>query len=1046
MHNYIMYHAHTDYSLLDSCTKPQEYIDLAVQNDMKAISFSEHGKPLNWTEKWAACKNAGIRYMHSVEIYLTEQLEPKVRDNYHTVLIAKDMEGLKELNKLVSMSCDEEHFYYTNRLSFDEFLNMSDHIISTSACLASPLNKLQDDNPYYEKLVNKYDFLEIQGHNHPDQISFNQKLYELSKKFKKPLIAGTDTHSASQYKAECRDVLLKAKHKSYGDEDSFDLTFKTYDELVEMFRLQSALPTIVCIEAIENTNLLYEMTEDIDLDLSFKYPILYGSREEDSKRFQETVDRKFKEKCDSGIIPEEQVEAFKSAIEEEMRVFHKLNMDGFMLAQSEIVCWCKENGMTIGTARGSVGGSRVAYVTDIIDLNPETWHTVFSRFCNEDREELGDIDIDVIESDRPAIFKHIVERFGNDNTARVAAFGTLQEKAVIDEIGRALALEWDEKYKDWSPSIKNPFSLDAVAKIKADYEHDPEATRLANKTLFYFFDGLLGTKISQSIHPAGIVISPITLNDNYGTFNKEGESCLMLDMECVHELGIVKYDFLILKTLQVLRDTCRYIGINYPTTHDINWEDEEVWNNMITSPAAIFQFEGSFAYDSMRKYRPKNIFDLSLVTASIRPTGASYRDDLLARKVHKNPSTIIDDLLKDSLGFLVYQEQTIAFLQQICGLTGSEADNVRRAIGRKQLDRLEAAMPAILDGYCQKSDKPREEAEREAKEFLQVIEDSASYQFGYNHSIAYCLISYLCGYFRYYYPLEFVTSYLNNAANEDDIRAGTDYAKKVGVRITMPKWGYSKSEYYYDKENNVIAKGLSSIKYMSKKTTERLYDMSREKEYTRFVDILKDLCAENVIDTRQLDILIKIDFFSEFGNQRELLYITDVFFNLLKRGEAKQIKREKVENEPFCDIIKQYSTDKNKNGTESASYKILDMSMILYGAEDAIKESHMDDLSLLDKVKNFKEAAGYVGYTTGREEDRRKLFITDLKPLKRKRDGKQFGYSFYTKSIGSGIESRFTVFNTAFNRDPVVVGDIINCDSWRRDGIYFTMEKYTKIS
>ena len=537
MHNYIMYHAHTDYSLLDGCTKPQEYIDLAVQNDMKAISFSEHGKPLNWTEKWAACKNAGIRYMHSVEIYLTEQLEPKVRDNYHTVLIAKDMEGLKELNKLVSMSCDEEHFYYTNRLSFDEFLNMSDHIISTSACLASPLNKLQDDNPYYEKLVNKYDFLEIQGHNHPDQISFNQKLYELSKKFKKPLIAGTDTHSASQYKAECRDVLLKAKHKSYGDEDSFDLTFKTYDELVEMFRLQNALPTIVCVEAIENTNLLYEMTEDIDLDLSFKYPILYGSREEDSKRFQETVDRKFKEKCDSGIIPEEQVEAFKSAIEEEMRVFHKLNMDGFMLAQSEIVCWCKENGMTIGTARGSVGGSRVAYVTDIIDLNPETWHTVFSRFCNEDREELGDIDIDVIESDRPAIFKHIVERFGNDNTARVAAFGTLQEKAVIDEIGRALALEWDEKYKDWSPSIKNPFSLDAVAKIKADYEQDPEATRLANKTLFYFFDGLLGTKISQSIHPAGIVISPITLNDNYGTFNKEGESCLMLDSLWPHPRG-----------------------------------------------------------------------------------------------------------------------------------------------------------------------------------------------------------------------------------------------------------------------------------------------------------------------------------------------------------------------------------------------------------------------------------------------------------------------------------------------------------------------------
>ena len=146
MKSYIMYHCHTDYSLLDSCSKPSEYIELCKENDMKAISFSEHGKPLNWTEKWELCKEAGIRYLHSVEIYLTEQLEPKVRDNYHTVLIARDMEGLRELNALISKSCNPEHFYYTNRISFDEFLNISDHIISTSACLASPLNRL-DGSP-----------------------------------------------------------------------------------------------------------------------------------------------------------------------------------------------------------------------------------------------------------------------------------------------------------------------------------------------------------------------------------------------------------------------------------------------------------------------------------------------------------------------------------------------------------------------------------------------------------------------------------------------------------------------------------------------------------------------------------------------------------------------------------------------------------------------------------------------------------------------------------------------------------------------------------
>ena len=384
-----MFHCHSEYSLLDSCTKYQDYIDIAVRDGAKALSISEHGKPMNWTEKWNSCRNAGIKYIHSVEIYLTESLSERVRDNYHTILIARNMDGLRELNSLVSKSCDPNHFYYTNRISFDEFLNISGNIISTSACLASPLNKLDRENPYYEKLVRKYDFLEVQAHHHPDQQRFNTLLLELAKEYDKQLIAGTDTHSSSQYKAECRAMLLKAKHKSYGDEDSFDLTYKTYDELSEMFATQGVLSEADYRSAIENTNMLYDLTEEIELDTSIKYPILYGSREADSRKFVETVDTMLEDKLESGVIPREQEQAFRDAIQEEMRVFQKLHMDGFMLSMSELIRWCKSQGMAIGTARGSVGGSRVAYVTDIIDLNPEQWHTVFSRFANEDREEIG---------------------------------------------------------------------------------------------------------------------------------------------------------------------------------------------------------------------------------------------------------------------------------------------------------------------------------------------------------------------------------------------------------------------------------------------------------------------------------------------------------------------------------------------------------------------------------------------------------------------------------------------------------------------------------
>lgn len=1061
-----MYHCHSEYSLLDSCTKYQEYVDLAVQNGQKALSISEHGKPLNWTEKWAACKKAGIRYIHSVEIYLTESLNEKIRDNYHTVLMARNMDGVRELNELVSMSCDKDHFYYTNRLSFDEFLGISKNIISTSACLASPLNRLSPENPYYEKLVRKYDFLEVQAHNHPDQIAFNKRLLKLSQQFNKPLIAGTDTHSSTKYKAECRSVLLSAKHKSYGDEDAFDLTYKTYDELVDMFRIQGALSEADYMAAIDNTNLLYDLTEEIELDTSIKYPILYGSREADSQKFVDTVERKFQEKLETGVIPKEQEPAFRLAINEEMRVFQKLQMDGFMLSMSELICWCKDHGMAIGTARGSVGGSRVAYVADIIDLNPEVWHTVFSRFCNEDRKEIGDIDIDCVESDRPAIFQYITERFGVDKTARVASFGTMQAKGVIDDVGRHLAHQWAQMHPG---RADNPWSLPNIAKIKdvlnstineiaARTTDEDERKRLLMESdtykataqkyaeLFYYFDGLITTKISQSVHPAGMVISPITLVDNFGVFDKDGDSCLMLDMENIHDYtGLAKYDFLILKTVQVIRDTCRYLGRPYPKTHEIDWNDQNVWADMIRNPSGIFQFEGKFAFDSLKKFTPHSIFDMSIVTACIRPSGASYRDRLLARIPHKNPSEIIDELLSDNLGYLIYQEDTIKFLQQICGLSGSEADNIRRAIGRKQKNRLDAALPSILEGYCRKSPQPRDVAEQEAKEFLQIIEDSASYQFGYNHSVAYCLLGYLCAYYRYYHPLEFITAFLNNAANEEDIRNGTGYASRVGIKVTMPKWGLSKSDYFFDKEKNVIAKGLSSIKYISDGIAEELFTLSKSGAYTRFTDLLFDIDRNTSLRTNQLDILIKIDFFSEFGNQRELLRITELFYDVFKKGDAKKIAKDKVDGTLLEPIVSKYATGITRSGQFSKFYTLMDVASILRETEDAIKALHMEDLSDTLKVKNFADVMGYAGYVSGEEADRKKLYVQDIYAVFRKKDGKQFGYNMLTKSIGSGKEARFTVYLADYKREPIAKGDIIHCDGWKREGNYFSLTAYHHI-
>lgn len=390
--NYTVYHLHDDNSLLDSCTKYNQYIDKAVDLGQTAICFTNHGNVHNWIEKKMYCDEKGIKYMFGIECYLTETLEEKIRDNYHTVLISKNDKGREELQRLIFNSGDKIHKYYKPRISFDEFLNISDNIIKISACLASPLNKIRDLDRV-EKLFQHYDYYEIQYHNCEDQIKYNKYLYEMSNKYNKPLIVGTDTHSLNNYMAECRVAFQMGKDAEFskGDsdgsnEDEFDMSYKSYDELVECFKQQDSLPMDIILEAIENTNVMANKVEPFELDPSIKYPILYG--EDDEKVFKETINRKYKYKLDNGIIKNNP--KYIEQIREEMRVFKKTDMVGFMLFMSELMTWCREQGIYTSPCRGSVGGSTVAYICDITDVDPIVWNTIFSRFCNEDRKEIGD--------------------------------------------------------------------------------------------------------------------------------------------------------------------------------------------------------------------------------------------------------------------------------------------------------------------------------------------------------------------------------------------------------------------------------------------------------------------------------------------------------------------------------------------------------------------------------------------------------------------------------------------------------------------------------
>ena len=890
--SYCVYHLHSDLSLLDSCSKFQEYVDLAKSQGMTAIASTEHGLPRSWVEKKMACDAAGIKFIHGVEIYLTASLDEKVRDNYHTVLLAKNEDGVHELNELIELSTRPDHFYYNNRITFEEFLAISPNIIKTSACLASPLARLDPSDPMYLRLAKHYDFLEVQHHNDPDQASYNKRLLQLSRQLNKPLIAGTDTHSSSSYKAECRDVLMEYKEQKYPGEDGFDMVWKTEDELVEAYEKQGALPRNVYMEAIANTNVMAGMVEDFKLDKSPKYPILYGSPEADEKKLKEITYRMLDDKIQRGVIPFEQHGAFFRDCKEELEAFHQTNMSGFMLSMSEIISWCRNSGIPIGPCRGSVGGSRVAYVTDIIDMNPVTYNTVFSRFCNSARVELGDIDCDCIDTDRPKIFEHIVNKFGEKYCARVAAYGTIADLSFIDDCGGGLAIIWErehhpEKFREngrmdkvkYEFDAKNPYNPKKLLAIKKEYREDPDATMMKYPDLFYYYDGMAGTRISQSVHPAGMVISCETLDDHWGVFNKDGDRCLLLTMDEAHDVSLVKYDMLVLKTVQVINDCCKLAGLKYPRMHEINFCDREVWKDICKDQLGIFQFESQFAADSLAKFKPKSIEEITVINAALRPSGQSYRDDLLQRKIHKNPTPQIDEVLSNSLGYLVYQEQTIAFLQKVCGLSASYADTIRRAIGKKNKPVIDKAMPEILDGYCRNSPKPRAEAEEEAKEFLKVIEDASAYSFGYNHATGYSLLSYLCGYYKHYYPEQFIAAYLMNAANDDDINTGRAMAKVRGIRMTKPKFRQDNRTFCIDPVEHTISDALSSIKGVGLKDAEALWNL-KDREYGTFVELLRDMTLyPGALNTAVIEKLIKLDYFREFGAIRHLLWLYDEFCN-----------------------------------------------------------------------------------------------------------------------------------------------------------------------
>ncbi len=536
MGNYTIIHLHTMYSNgttnIDSVTSHLDYIKKARECGMKAIAFTEHGNIFNWYKKKIECEKNKLKYIHGSEVYITESLEEKIRDNYHCCIYAKNYDGVLEINKLLSNANNRNdgHYYYTPRITLDELLNTSDNIIVTTACLGGVLNKARNNKNVFDKFIkflsdNKHRcFIEIQHHNVKDQIEYNKELYKLSKEIDVRLIAGTDTHALNERHVKGRKILQRAKDIYFEDEEGWDLTFKTYEELIVAYETQNSLDMDVILEAIENTNILADMIEEFEVDNSAKYPKLYNNPEE-----------AFKEKIKLGITkrgidkyPNYETE-YLPRIEEEYKVYKKLDTIDYMLLQEKITTDCyNQGGVQQGYGRGSVNGSIIAYALGITQMDSIKHNLNFYRFLNPDRVSLADIDTDQGEKDRDFV-KNYIFNMENVYCSEIITFNTVALKGSIRDVGRALEIPYNE-----------------VDEICKNIEVKEQYYRIKYKELFEYVDIINGTIVSIGSHPAGIVVSPIPIDTNLGVCSLNGNDnpVCCVDMKVVDGLNFIKLDIL----------------------------------------------------------------------------------------------------------------------------------------------------------------------------------------------------------------------------------------------------------------------------------------------------------------------------------------------------------------------------------------------------------------------------------------------------------------------------------------------------------------------
>ena len=912
---FVHLHVHSEFSLLDGANKIKDLPVRAKELGMDAMAITDHGVMFGVIDFYKACKANGIKPIIGCEVYvaprkLTDK-DPMIDGKYnHLILLAKDNEGYKNLTKLVSLGFTDG-FYYKPRIDKEVLEKYHEGLVCSSACLAGEIPSLitkgdiegaKNSALWYKNLFGEDYYLEVQNNGIKEQALVNQKLIQMAKELDIPLLATNDSHYLNREDAYNHEVLLciqTGKRMSDEDRMRFDtdeLYIKSPEEMMEYFK---AVP-----EAIENT---VKVAEKCNVEFEFGHTILpkYGVPEEYKTHYDyiksltdEGIKKRYGENVTKEIIDRENYE---------LEVINKMGYVDYFLIVWDYVNFAKSHNIPVGPGRGSGAGSIVAYAMGITDIDPIKYGLIFERFLNPERISMPDFDIDFDYEKREDVINYVADKYGQDHVSQIITFGTMAAKMVIRDVARVLDFPYAEA-NNLAKMIPNEVhmtiskALEINKEFKDLYDNNPDVNKLINIAM-----ALEGMPRQASTHACGIIIAREPVVNYVPLYARDGVISTQYIMTTLEELGLLKMDFLGLRTLTVIRDAKKLIKDNQGV--DVVFDEEmndpkvyKLWQD--GNSIGIFQFESQGMTNFMKELKPDCLEDIIAGVSLYRPGPMDQIPRYIANK--KDPANAVythpalEPILKVTYGCMVYQEQVMQIVRDLAGYSLGRADLVRRAMGKKKLDVMAKERENFVHGKLDEKGEVEIQGcvrngidEESANKIFDEMAEFAKYAFNKSHAACYAVVAYQTAYLKAYYPAEFMAAMLNSfLGNLSKVPIYINECKRLNLTILKPD--INKSFTTFTAKGNEIRFGLGSIKNVGLSAVDSIVE-EREKngEYKDFTDFAERIYGESV-NKKCIESLIKSGAFDNLGKTRSTLIasfeqIIDTIADANKKDYSDQI-------------------------------------------------------------------------------------------------------------------------------------------------------------